>query len=229
MRGYTSLLSHILGSNPEIKGYSEMHQSYRSAFDLWRLRLFTMLTTKSLHTPKYLYDKLLHNQYQVSQEILNKASVQPLFMIREPESTIKSIINMGEKMTKVVSWYKDEEKVFTYYVERLREIQHIVNQCHGQCFFIDGQQLIDYPEQSLQSLSSFLQLEQPVTPDYDTFAFTGSLGAGDPSKNIKQGKIVKKRDDYSHITLNPEYLQTACDVFKQTKQILTENCQTPVI
>ena len=31
MRAFTSLLGHILGSNPEINGYYEMHLSYEDA------------------------------------------------------------------------------------------------------------------------------------------------------------------------------------------------------
>src|SRR3954447_7337822 len=38
MRSYSSVLSHILGSHPQISGYCETHTKYRTWFDLWKLR-----------------------------------------------------------------------------------------------------------------------------------------------------------------------------------------------
>jgi hypothetical protein len=37
MRSYSSVLSHILGSHPQIDGYCETHIKYRTRLDLWRL------------------------------------------------------------------------------------------------------------------------------------------------------------------------------------------------
>ena len=38
MRCYSSLLCHILNSNPEVAGYVETHSSYHGRSDLWRLK-----------------------------------------------------------------------------------------------------------------------------------------------------------------------------------------------
>jgi hypothetical protein len=38
MRSYSSVLSHILGSHPQISGYCETHTKYRTWVDLWKLR-----------------------------------------------------------------------------------------------------------------------------------------------------------------------------------------------
>ncbi len=225
MRGYTSLLSHILGSNPEIKGYSEMHQSYRSTFGLLRLRYFSKLTTNSLEVPRFLYDKLLHNKYQVSKKILNQRNVYPIIMIREPESTIKSIINMGEKMTKVVGWYRKPNEVVKYYEKRLLRLQTIAKRANGEALFIEGHQLIDFPKETLTTVSNYLQLNEPLSESYDTFSLTGSIGAGDPSDNIKTGKIVKNRDQYESIKIDDELLQRATSIYLETKDILQQECK----
>lgn len=225
MRGYTSLLSHILGSHNEIKGYSEMHQSYRSNFGLIQLRFKSKLTTKSLNTPRFLYDKLLHNQYKISRSILHQKNVHPILMIREPEQTIKSIINMGEKMHQV-SWYTDEKKVTDYYCKRLLQLEQIAKKSKGRIPFILGNQLIDQPESTLNFLSEYLQLNHPLQKDYNTFSLTGTVGLGDPSKHIKSGTIVKNRDKYSHISLSHRHINAAQNQFIKTKTLLASICKT---
>ncbi|HEX7971345.1 MAG TPA: hypothetical protein VF501_03895 [Thiobacillus sp.] len=63
MRAYTSLAGHILGSHPQINGYYEMHLSYEDAAALDR-QLETYKQGEVLkENSRYLFDKLLHNDY----------------------------------------------------------------------------------------------------------------------------------------------------------------------
>ena len=226
MRGYTSLFSHILGSHPEIKGYTEMHQSYRSNLGLIKLRYKLKLTTKSIETPRYLYDKLLHSDYKVSKQILKKHNVYPIIMAREPEKTMKSIRNMGENLTKVVSWYKDDEKVADYYIQRLQILEKIARRAKGNVPFIEGRQLIDRTDETLAFITDYLRLQSPLQKEYQTFDLTGSIGMGDPSKHIKQGQIVKKRSNYDEILIDPEHLNRAKLQYHTTVIFLQSICTT---
>lgn len=225
MRGYTSLFSHILGSHNEIKGYSEMHQSYRSNLGLIQLRLKSKITTKQLTTPKFLFDKLLHNKYKIANAILNKQNVYPILMIREPQQTIKSIINMGQKMHNV-SWYTNQEKVAEYYCHRLKTLEKIAQRSKESIPFIEGYQLIDNTDKTLTFITDYLQLESPLQKDYNTFSLTGTALLGDPSEHIKKGKIVKERDKYSHITLSEHVLTTTLHQYDKTKHSLSTMCRT---
>jgi hypothetical protein len=70
MRAYTSLAGHILGSHPRINGYYEMHISYEDAAALDR-QLAVFLEGDALKPgSRYLFDKLLHNNYTLKPERL---------------------------------------------------------------------------------------------------------------------------------------------------------------
>lgn len=226
MRGYTSLLSHIIGSNADVMGYSEMHQSYRSHFGLLQLRQKSKVTTSSLKVTDYLFDKLLHNKYQITKRILLQQNVYPIIMVREPEPTMKSIMNMGEKYTKLVRWYRDPEAVKAYYVKRLFKLEEIAKKCDGKALFINAQNIIEQPDLVLSTTTKHLNLQTPLSKEYDTFSLTGAKGAGDPSKHIQSGKIVKQRDGYDAIEVDQELLTEANAVYEQTVVALQSLCKT---
>jgi hypothetical protein len=68
MRAFTSLAGHILGSHPQINGYYEMHISYDDASALDRqLEVFRRGDVPKADS-RYLFDKLLHNDYVLKPE-----------------------------------------------------------------------------------------------------------------------------------------------------------------
>lgn len=221
MRGYTTLLSHILGSHEEILGYTEMHQSYRSHFGLTKLRYKAKLTATTTQVPKYLFDKLLHNEWRLYKQISRKKNVHLIIMVREPVATMKSIIKMGQTFSKV-PWYRDEQKVLEYYTKRLSRIVKMAKEAKGNYYFIEGQDLIDQTDNVLTNLTSFLKLETPLSKEYQTFNFTGTPGLGDSSEHIKAKTIVKKRDKYQDIQLSEQTIQTATEHYKKTIRLLKE-------
>ena len=124
MRSYSSLLCHILGSHKEISGYAEMHNPYVRRADLIRLRYRVFSTNNKTLEGRYILDKVLHNKSFIDSAILNLDNVKQLVMLRAPEDTMKSIINMGVNIYKDQDkWYADPEKVLAYYKERLAHIQ----------------------------------------------------------------------------------------------------------
>ena len=90
MRSRSTLLAHILGSNPEIGGYFELHKSYLNWLDLIILRLRVQLDNKNI---KFALDKILWNRLQISEKICLKENLKIIFLLRKPEDTIKSIID----------------------------------------------------------------------------------------------------------------------------------------
>ena len=68
MRAYTSLAGHVLGSHPQINGYYEMHLGYEEPAALDR-QLQAFLQDELLKPgSRYLFDKLLHNDYVLKPE-----------------------------------------------------------------------------------------------------------------------------------------------------------------
>lgn len=94
MRSRSSLLSHILGSNPAISGYSESHHSYLDWKHFARLRIRAYSGNRGKSNLKYTLDKILWNNYRISNQMCLKENLKIIFLLREPEDTLKSIINM---------------------------------------------------------------------------------------------------------------------------------------
>ena len=94
MRAFTSLAGHILGSHPQINGYYEMHLSYEDAAALDRqLEVFQQGDVLKADS-RYLFDKLLHNDYVLRPERLGLADIKVLVALAEPAHTIKSIVHL---------------------------------------------------------------------------------------------------------------------------------------
>ena len=105
MRGYTTLLSHILGSHPEVSGYTEAwfgrgRAPYRNSINLLQLRCVVSYHGNYKPKARYVLDKLLHNGIEISDSVLTRDDVRCLFMIRKPEPTIKSIVDLHRRYTK---------------------------------------------------------------------------------------------------------------------------------
>jgi hypothetical protein len=190
MRSYSSLLCHILGSHPEIAGYAEMHQSYNGRLDLVRLRARVFRSLDGELAGRLVLDKILHNDYSVSESLINHSPVYPIFLVRNPVDSLTGIIKMGERIPNV-EWYSDPYLVTTYYETRLQCLAQLAEKIDARCLFIKAEEMIDASGAALQSISNFLELEQPLKESYSIFKHTGEPGWGDDSSAILQGRIVR--------------------------------------
>ncbi|WP_452231449.1 sulfotransferase family protein [Lacinutrix sp. MEBiC02595] len=206
MRSRSTVLSHILGNNPEVRGYKELHMSYKDNVSLINMQIELVKDLKCSLRNKYLFDKILHNS-TISDAVIHKVKPKMLFLLREPESTIKSIINMGNKTG--VTWYKDAEKVTNYYCNRLRQMEQLSQRVGQSALFIPSNDLVEKPEDTLHKITLWLDLKAPLKTTYSTFKDTGVMGAGDPLENIKSG-VLKATSSYSNIEV-PRHLLTRAE------------------
>ena len=125
MRSRSSVLAHILGSNPDICGYRELQFSYRSRLSLMKMRAVIYSDLECPLNNKFLLDKFLHN-YSISSRVIESAKPKFIFLLRYPESTIKSIINMGHETG--IEWYKDPIQAMDYYCSRLSGLEEFSKQ-----------------------------------------------------------------------------------------------------
>src|SRR5262245_63080843 len=88
IRSYSSLLSHVLGSHPEIDGYCETHLRYHFPFDVMRLRRRVRKLTGEPLGGRYVLDKILHN-YAMSPSILESRRTRAVFLLRQPEEVVQ--------------------------------------------------------------------------------------------------------------------------------------------
>ncbi|MBL8446424.1 MAG: sulfotransferase [Zoogloeaceae bacterium] len=207
MRSNTSLLSHLLGSHPEISGHSEMGISYRHALDLLKLRCKVFLDSDGLDGT-YVLDKILHDDLLIRDPILARPDLRLIFLVRDPVQTLRSILHMGSRERTAPQWTQEPSEVTDYYCARLSRLESYLGRLDPasrdrRALFMCAEDLLAAPEAELARLSTWLDLSVPLSPEYRVFETTGQPGYGDPVGPIKAGRIVAQPSSYHHITLDP--------------------------
>ena len=221
MRANTSVLGHIIGSNPAIAGYYEMHIGYYS----WKSLLHQKLLYYQVHDYKpgtrFLFDKVLHTYHRVDPALLNKKNVTSLITIREPEQTIRSIVNLFRSNFKTHE-YQSVDEATRYYCDRVTYLAEISSQIDCYYFF-NAVKLKTDTEQFLNTLSRWLQLETPLSQEYNQFELTGKNDSGDKTAALKTGRLQSGSSDYSNISLLPEQLEQAMQAYLRAFEKLQNN------
>jgi hypothetical protein len=200
MRSYSSVLSHILGSHPQINGYCETHTKYRTYFDLWKFHRRVRKLTGEALTGDYVLDKVLHD-YPMTRSILDSSRTRAILLVRRPRETVRSIIEMGLTLSPV-AWHRDFELVARYYETRLAGLLRLSETLRGRVVFLEAEALLSNTREVLDQLGVFLELQSPLQTEYRRFAHTGELGFGDPSKVISTGRItVTARESRTAVSL----------------------------
>jgi hypothetical protein len=218
MRSYSSLLCHILGSHPEISGYAEMHQSYDRGVDLLRLRARVSRSLDDGLEGRFVLDKILHNEYRVALDVVNRPNVFSIFVVREPSSTIASILKMGRTID--VAWYSDCEAVTSYYEQRIAVLGAIGAGMDVPGLAIRAESIIDRTGAVLEAIETFLGLSQPLTESYRIFKHTGEVGWGDSSEAIRTGRVVRGLPATAMAEIAPECLARATRAYAKSLDLL---------
>lgn len=205
MRSRSSLLSHILGSNPGICGYSELHQDYNAQLNLFALRAALNQEQQCSLENKYLLDKLLFSR-QVSDAVLEMAKPKVILLLRRPNDSIRSLIKMGRSTS--IEWHGDPEAVSSYYRASMVWLQGFAERLGGDFFFIESDSLIENTQCVLEQLTKWLSLEEALKENYVIFKNTGKAWHGDPSSNIRTG-YVKTTSKHTDIELPESLLDQA--------------------
>ncbi len=206
MRSRSSVLSHILGSNSDITGYTELQIPYLNRAHLLKMKLLLYEDFKVNLQGQYLLDKILHNKVAFSSEVLRIANPKIIFLLRNPKDTIKSIVHMNSVTG--IRDYSTVEEALEYYCSRLNNLERLSRQMNGRYFFIESDELIDNADEVLSRLSDWLQLKNKLSKHYSIFKKTGTLGFGDPLENIKSG-VLRKTREISDIKIPSRILQKA--------------------
>lgn len=228
MRAFTSLAGHILGSHPQINGYYEMHVSYDDVQSLQKQMEMYREHDELKPGSRYLFDKLLHNDYALRLERLNIPDAKILIALREPEHTIKSVVNLFARK-EVDDLYASPVEATKYYIERLQWLADFCRHENGRYFYFDAEMLKDKPDILLPGLSQWLGLESPLSEHYAVFSQTGKGRKGDSSENIRSGKINKMMHDYSAISIPDEQLKMAGQVYLDCHEIIIGGASESVL
>jgi len=217
MRAFTSLAGHVLGSHPQINGYYEMHISYEDASALERqLEVFRQGDVLKANS-RYLFDKLLHNDYVLKPGRLGLAELKILVALAEPERTIRSIVYLFAQK-EVEDLYASPVEAANYYVARVRALADFCRTVDRGYYYFDAELLQAAPERLLPRLSGWLELDSPLSERYQTFSQTGKAGRGDSSERIHRGRIDRTRVDYSHIAIPEAVLRAAWAAYRECRE-----------
>ncbi|MBN8764692.1 MAG: hypothetical protein J0I63_16890 [Thiobacillus sp.] len=199
MRACTSLAGHILGSHPQINGYYEMHLGYEEPAALDRqLEVFRQGDALKPGS-RYLFDKLLHNDYPLRPERLGLADIKILVVLAEPAHTIRSIVHLFRQ--------KPEPEY---------------------CYF-DAELWQRAPERLLPRLTAWLELDAPLSERYAVFSRTGTARRGDTSARMGSGRIDRTRSDYSQIEVPQEALEAAQAAYRECRERIVAGAADSVI
>ncbi len=219
MRAYTSLLGHILGSHPEIDGYYEMHRSYASDADLEQQAQEFTQREHPKPSSRYLFDKLLHNDYTLNLALPELDDAVILLALRQPEPTLKSIIGLFANKHRD-DLYASPVGATAYYVERLHALADFSQQQPQRYYYFDAERICSDPRPLLDVLGQWLQLESPLLERYQLFTQTGVARKGDSSPTIAAGRIIPQADRHPDIVLDPALLQQATQAYRHCRQQL---------
>lgn len=221
MRANTSVLGHIFGSHPDISGYYEQHIGYYSARSLFRSRLlFHKRNPKAPVTPIY-FDKILHNYHEVHSGVVTRQDVCPIFALRAPESSIRSIMALYARVDPGHEWASARGATM-YYRKRLVGMKELwlKTRPENARVYLDSEAIVTNTEEALTALSERLELAPRLKSEYDTFALTGKRGYGDSSEAIAQGRVAASGETYTDIQIPPAMLNEARDVYRQVRDVL---------
>jgi hypothetical protein len=206
-RSYSTLLCHILGSHPQICGYSEAMIRYETAADLIQLNCRVSQAGNYRSDCEYVVDKLLYDNFGVSDVVLRMPRVTPLLIIREPGSAIASLVRMRAREYEqgiadwtggVIDRARNAELAAVYYISRLGTLRAMVARLEAmgkRGLFVTAERLMAETATIFRWLEHELALSEPLREEYRLFPKTGAVGAGDTSATIRSGRIIRDRDD----------------------------------
>ena len=219
MRAYTSLFGHIMGSNPAICGYYEMHIGYHSWKSPIRQKLlyFRQETAKPGFT--CMFDKILHNEHNVALDVLNSRRARTLFCLRRPQDVIPSILKLYRDIDPAHE-FNSEAFATRYYVDRLAMLNNMAEHIERGFFYFDAESLKLRSDECLGNLSDWLQLKTPLTDTYSLQKYTSRERYGDSSEALRAGRIRKDTPKYDQWPVNEALMKDAYSAYCDTRSNL---------
>ncbi|MEO0869785.1 MAG: sulfotransferase [Cyanobacteria bacterium J06642_11] len=229
MRSGSSLLTHLLTTNPEVIGYGETHTNYADSQDFkellrkvyWQAQDFRTLqdiqNLRMNHT--YVMDKVLHNKKFLDHKFLASEQIYSIFLLREPERSLASIADLKPH------W--NQQDTIDYYAERMAMLVEYARliQDPQRMLVVSYEQLLENTPKVLTTLQQFLQTQAPFTEEYKVLKTTGMKGVGDSKGKIKAGKIVRSQRQLSQ-DFEPKIIEHAKQIHRECKTTLTALCQS---
>lgn len=219
MRAYTSLFGHILGSNPEVCGYYEMHIGYHSWKSLVRQKLLYSRDDPVKPGARFMFDKVLHNDHDTALKVLDMPRCRVIFALREPRAVIPSILKLYADVDPGHE-FNSEKFATDYYIGRLEELARLAASMQRPYFYLDAESLKQDAGQCLPRLSNWLGLAKPLSPHYDLQRNSLRERYGDSSDRMKAGEITRDKSDYESFAADEAGMARATSTHERVRALL---------
>lgn len=225
MRANTSLFGHILGDNPEINGYYEMHMGYYSWKSFVRQRLKYLDKHSFKPRSKYIFDKVLHSEHYVNCDLFLNNNVKVIISLREPAETIPSILKLYAKVDSAHEFSTIEGAV-AYYSQRLDALQNYSENLKDNFVYLDANHIKRETEKTFAFLEKELNLNAPLSTSYKLKSMTGKGSSGDHSSSLKKGQIIYEKNDYSDIEISNDIMSQLTSSYQDVRKVIIENSKS---
>lgn len=225
MRSGSTLLLHLLLTNPEIAALGERNRSYVKAADLARLALAARWAhERPLRRLRYVVDQVNHNRFTPNAELLQNPRVRLVFLLREPQSALASLLELSR------TYYEHAWNVASavdYYVARLNAFMDVGAsiEAPGRAALLRYETLTAQPAQSLEALRSFLCLKANFSPTYPLQPFTRQRG--DPGLKITSGVVVPPSGAAPAVDFKTEELLRVREAYERCRTVLARFALEP--
>jgi hypothetical protein len=186
MRCGSTLLLHLLMTNPQVSAQGERNAVYAGSADLARLALSTRLAHPApLRRLRYVADQVNHNHATPDAALLMRRRVRTIFLLRASDAALASLLELSRVFYEG-AW--SPARALEYYLARVARLQELAGAlAPGQAAFLTYETLTAQPAAALESLRVFLWLDQGFSQEYRVHGFTGERG--DPGPRIGSGRV----------------------------------------
>lgn len=206
-RSGSTVLSHVLQSHEDIIGFGEHHESYTSSADLSALAARNAFFDRAPTAERrYTLDKIVSNDHEISNVVLSRSDTRIIFLVREPIATLESYRRLLHYLT------TDEERLESYRtrIDGMVALAEATGDA-DRMMFVDYKDLTSDTDATLARLTTWLELDTPLTPEYDLNAKSGRRTWGDPSEHIKAKTIISVTHDPAE--LDGDVIEAAHEVY----------------
>jgi hypothetical protein len=218
-RSGSTLLSHVLSTNPEILSYGENHTVYESENDLPRLLYRTALRKKDYSlSSKYIMDKLVWPKYGMPADIRSSKKTKFIIIIRKPKASFNS-------MARLLPQWNNEQKAYKSYTTCLNWLKNEIINIHdpSRCMAICYEDLLENSAPIFQTMKTFLEVKIPFSEKYEVCSTTGKLKYGDSSDKIRSGHF-KTATEATTCCVSDQLLKDATVIYNELLETMRNNC-----
>ncbi|WP_299120826.1 sulfotransferase [uncultured Winogradskyella sp.] len=210
VRSGSSLMTHILCTNDDILGFGEYSYEISDEDDLETFNFDVRRKSREFFSkPTYITNQINDSYCFPDKRLLKLKRLKFIFLIRQPQEAISSMYQLTKRFDQT---HLTLEKLVDQYCKQVNYLLKLKDAIsEDQYVFLTYESLIRNPENQLNRLSSFLKLNQPLSPEYNLQKFTHH--SGDPSEHICSQKI--KTTKSPQIKLDKVLLERAQTVYNK--------------